>query len=126
MRKAMGPVLKALRIAWPAVLEFSNSRTGRSTLNVGALASGWMPTPVIATATELSGGIGVSPNVKPDALNNRIWIVVGAAVDPCENVIDVGVDGLNVAISVGTTFWFQLLGVFQSEEVVPFQVAFWA
>jgi hypothetical protein len=76
LRKAIGPVLKALRIARPAVLEFSNSRTGRSTLNVGALAAGWMPTPVIATSTELAGEIGVSPNVKPDALNNRVPIEV--------------------------------------------------
>jgi hypothetical protein len=71
---------------------FVNSSSGRSTLNVGVLAAGWMPTPVMATTTSLSSGIGVSPKVKPDALNDRVWIVVGALVDPCENVIDVGVD----------------------------------
>jgi hypothetical protein len=54
-------------------------------------------------------------------LNDRVWTAAGA-----ENVIDVGVDGLNVAIPVGTTFPLQLLGVFQSDEVEPTQVALWA
>ena len=115
-RKAMGPVLKAFKIAGPAVLEFVNSSTGRSTLNVGALAgSATMPAPVIATATELPE-LGVSPNVKPGALNDRVSIVVGTSSVPCESVIDVGVDGLNGYSE------FQLPGVFQS-EVVPTQVA---
>ena len=54
-------------------------------------------------------------------MNDRVWTVVGA-----ENVIEVGVDGLNVAVPVGTTFGFQLFAVFQSEEMPPTHVASWA
>jgi hypothetical protein len=54
-------------------------------------------------------------------LNDRAWTAVEAAI-----VIEVGVDGPNVAVPVGTTFVFQLPGVFQSVEMAPTHVAFWA
>jgi hypothetical protein len=47
-RKAMGPVLKAFKIAGPAVLEFVNSSIGKETLNVGLFGRlAWIPLPVI-------------------------------------------------------------------------------
>ena len=51
------------------------------------------------------------------------WIGVGAA----ENVIEVGVDGLNVAVPVGTAVsGFQLAGLLKKPEMAPTHVASWA
>lgn len=52
-------------------------------------------------------------------MNDRFWISIGAA----ENVIEVGVDGSNVAVLVGTVFGFQLAGLLKKPEVAPTHVA---
>ena len=53
-RKAMGPVLKAFKIAGPAVLEFLKSSSGKETLNVGAFSGlAWIPMPVILNDVEV-------------------------------------------------------------------------
>ena len=50
--KAMGPVLKAFKIAGPAVLEPANTSCGAVTLNVGAFARlAVTPLPLIVSAS---------------------------------------------------------------------------
>ena len=118
LRKAIGPVLKALRVAGPAVLEFVNSSAGKVTLNVGLFGRlAMMPVPLIVNGLT-SGPVGTVSKVKFGAVNDRFWTAVGT-----ENVIEVGVSALKVAVPVGTLAELQLLPVLKSVLVAPTHVA---